>query len=91
MAMKIKLTLIEKKIYQTIFKIFHTSSIVSDDETPTTAVKTSIAVCGIVFIHKLNLKATSLSTNNTGVLLVISNDIKQLMGYKPALAGLWRT
>ena len=61
------------------FKIFHTSSVVSDNETPLTAVKTSknSSMWNSVYSQVKSESDISLSAGNTGVLLVISkNDIK---------------
>jgi len=73
--------------------IIHSEKIVSDDETPMTAVKnsknTSMWDC---IQHQLMGKSDiSLSAGNTGVLLVISRMILKMMNglNKPALAGLW--
>lgn len=73
--------------------IINSETIVSDEETPLTAVKnsknTSMWNC---IQHQLDGKSDiSLSAGNTGVLLVISRMIlKMISGVsKPALAGLW--
>tara|TARA_B100000963_G_scaffold352120_1_gene364814 strand:+ start:1145 stop:2182 length:1038 start_codon:yes stop_codon:yes gene_type:complete len=73
--------------------IIHADSVVSDNETPLTAIKnsknTSMWKC---INHQLEGKANiSLSAGNTGVLLVISRMILKMMNEvsKPALAGLW--
>ena len=73
--------------------IFDTKKVVSDEETPMTAVKnsknTSMWNC---IQHQLDGKSDiSLSAGNTGVLLVISRMILKMMTEvsKPALAGLW--
>ena len=73
--------------------IIHTDSIVSDEETPLTAIKnsknTSMWKC---IQHQLDGRSDiSLSAGNTGVLLVISRMILKMMDKvsKPALAGLW--
>ena len=75
------------------FKIFHTKSIVSDNETPLTAVKTSknSSMWNSVYSQVKSESDISLSAGNTGVLLVISRMIlKTVKGVsKPALAGLW--
>ena len=71
----------------------HSSSQVSDDETPLTAVKNSKNTSMWNCIHaQINGDADiSLSAGNTGVLLVISRMILKTMPEvsKPALAGLW--
>ncbi len=73
--------------------ITNTKSVVSDEETPLTAVKnsknTSMWNC---IQSQINGKSDiSLSAGNTGVLLVISRMILKMMNEvnKPALAGLW--
>ena len=75
------------------YKIFHTASIVSDNETPLTAVKTSknSSMWNSVYSQVKSESDISLSAGNTGVLLVISRMIlKTIKGVsKPALAGLW--
>ncbi len=81
------------KIPEKYFKIFHSSSVVSDEETPLTAVKTSknSSMWNSVFSQTKSESDISLSAGNTGVLLVISRMIlKTISGVsKPALAGLW--
>ncbi len=80
-------------ISKSCFKIFHTSSVVSDNETPLTAVKTSknSSMWNSVYSQIKLESDISLSAGNTGVLLVISRMIlKTINGVsKPALAGLW--
>ena len=73
--------------------IINSDKIVSDEESPLTAVKnsknTSMWNC---IQHQLEGKSDiSLSAGNTGVLLVISRMILKMMNEvnKPALAGLW--
>ena len=90
---KINVELKKHNISNEYFKIFHTSSIVSDDETPLTAVKTSknSSMWNCVYSQIKSESDISLSAGNTGVLLVISRMIlKTINGVsKPALAGLW--
>ena len=90
---KINLELKKYKIPDKYFKIFHTSTIVSDNETPLTAVKTSknSSMWNCVYSQVKSESDISLSAGNTGVLLVISRMIlKTINGVsKPALAGLW--
>ena len=76
-----------------LINIFNSNTVVSDEETPMTAVKnsknTSMWNC---IQHQLEGKSDiSLSAGNTGVLLVISRMILKMMDdvSKPALAGLW--
>ena len=85
--------LIKYKVNKNYINVFHTDSVVSNDETPLTAIKssknTSMWNC---INHQLNKKSDiSLSAGNTGVLLVISKMILKMMNgvSKPALAGLW--
>ena len=81
------------KISKDFVKVFHTEDIVSDEDTPLTAIKnsrnTSMWNC---IDAQINGNADiSLSAGNTGVLLVISRMILKTMKEvsKPALAGLW--
>ena len=90
---KIKDKIKEYKISSDKLKIVHTESVVSDKETPLTAVKnsknTSMWNC---IKSQLDGEADiSLSAGNTGVLLVVSRMILKMMNKvsKPALAGLW--
>ena len=90
---KISAELEKYNISKSCFKIFHTDSIVSDNETPLTAVKSSknSSMWNSVFSQVSSESDISLSAGNTGVLLVISRMIlKTINGVsKPALAGLW--
>ncbi len=74
-------------------KITHTNSVVSDDETPLTAVKNSknTSMWNCIKSQIDGDSNISLSAGNTGVLLVISRMILKMMEdvNKPALAGLW--
>jgi len=90
---KIKNELSKKSISNQMIKITHTEAIVSDEETPLTAIKnsknTSMWHC---IQSQINGESDiSLSAGNTGVLLVISRMILKMMNEvsKPALAGLW--
>ena len=83
-----ELNIEEKKI-----NIFHSEKVVSNDESPLTAVKnskdTSMWRC---IEHQIEGKSDiSLSAGNTGVLLIISRMILKMIEKvsKPALAGLW--
>ena len=80
-------------INENLINIIHSNTVVSDKESPMTAVKnsknTSMWNC---INHQLEGKSDiSLSAGNTGVLLVISRMILKMMSEvsKPALAGLW--
>ncbi len=90
---KIKPELEKLSIPDNLVKIIHSDSVVSDEETPLTAIKnsknTSMWNC---LQSQINGDADiSLSAGNTGVLLVISRMILKMMNEvsKPALAGLW--
>ena len=81
------------KIPPEIYKIYHCNTVVSDDETPLTAIKNSKESS---MWNSINSQITSnsdisLSAGNTGVLFVISRMILKTMEQvsKPALAGLW--
>jgi len=90
---KIILELEKYKLSKDFIKITHTNSIISDEETPLTAIKNSK---GTSMWNCINSQIEgdadiSLSAGNTGVLLVISRMILKMMDEvsKPALAGLW--
>jgi len=80
---------IAKKYY----KIFNTFDVISDEETPLTAIKNSrnSSMWNSINSQKIHNSHISLSAGNTGVLLVISRMILKTMDQisKPALAGLW--
>ena len=86
---KIKKYSIKKDFY----KIIHTASVVSDDETPLTAIKNSknTSMWNCVKSQIGGNSNISLSAGNTGVLMVISKMILKMMSQvsKPALAALW--
>ena len=90
--------IIKKKLYQykissPSIKITHTESVVSDKETPLTAIKNSkdTSMWSCIKSQVNGDSDISLSAGNTGVLLVISKMILKMMDKvsKPALAGLW--
>ena len=90
---EIKDRLYKFKIKSNLINIINTDAVVSNNETPLTAIKnsrnTSMWNC---IAHQLEGKSDiSLSAGNTGVLLVISRMILKMMNgvSKPALAGLW--
>ena len=76
-----------------LIEIIHTDSVVSDKETPITAVKNSknTSMWNSIKSQLDGKSDISLSAGNTGVLLVISRMILKMMDKvsKPALAGLW--
>ncbi len=90
---KIREKLVKYKIQTDLVKIIHTSAVVSDEETPLTAVKNSknTSMWNCIKSQIDGESDISLSAGNTGVLLVISRMILKMMENltKPALAGLW--
>tara|TARA_Y100001970_G_scaffold247634_1_gene316510 strand:- start:3387 stop:4424 length:1038 start_codon:yes stop_codon:yes gene_type:complete len=74
-------------------KIVHTDGVVSDEETPLTAIKNSknTSMWNSIKAQLDGEADISLSAGNTGVLFVISKMILKMMNEvsKPALAGLW--
>ena len=90
---KIDNSLVKYKISQNKIKIFHTSSVISDEETPLSAIKNSknTSMWNCIKSQLDGHSDISLSAGNTGVLLVISRMILKMMEKvsKPALAGLW--
>ena len=92
-ANRIDKLLNDKKIQKSNIEIVNTQSIVSDDETPLTAIKNSknSSMWKSIESQILNNSDISLSAGNTGVLLVISRMILKTMDEisKPALAALW--
>jgi len=89
----IKECLLKFKISSNYINIINCDTVVSNEESPLTAVKnsrnTSMWNC---IQHQLEGKSDiSLSAGNTGVLLVISRMILKMIDpvSKPALAGLW--
>ena len=81
------------KIHTDLINIFNTKKIVSNNETPLTAIKNSKdSSMWNCIKHQMEGKSDiSLSAGNTGVLLVISKMILKMMSdvSKPALAALW--
>ena len=90
---KIKEKINKYKIFSKNIKITHTSSIVSDEETPLTAIKNSknTSMWNCIKSQLDGNSDISLSAGNTGVLLVISKMILKTMNKvsRPALAALW--
>ena len=90
---EIKEKILKYKISSKAINIINSDAVVSNEETPLTAIKnsknTSMWNC---INHQLEGKSDiSLSAGNTGVLLVISRMILKMINEvnKPALAGLW--
>ena len=90
---KIKEKIKKYKISSQSIKITHTDSVVSDEETPLTAIKNSknTSMWNCIKSQLEGNADISLSAGNTGVLLVVSRMILKIMDKvsKPALAGLW--
>lgn len=90
---KIKERLNKYNISSDLVKITHTDSVVSDKETPLTAIKNSknTSMWNCIKSQVDGQSDISLSAGNTGVLLVVSRMILKMMDKvsKPALAGLW--
>ena len=90
---KINKELTKNNINKDKIKITHTKSVISDDETPLTAVKNSkdTSMWNCIKSQIEGEADISLSAGNTGVLLILSRMILKMMNEvnKPALAGLW--
>ncbi len=86
-------TLLKYKITSNKVIVTHTDSVVSDEETPLTAIKNSknTSMWNCIQSQLNGNSDISLSAGNTGVLLVVSRMILKMMDRvsKPALAGLW--
>ena len=89
----IKSKLAKYKVSSKLYKIIHTDSVVSDEQTPLTAIKNSknTSMWNSIKSQLNGDSDISLSAGNTGVLLVVSKMILKMMDKvsKPALAGLW--
>ena len=89
----IKEKLDKAKISNKNIIITHTKSVISDEDTPLTAIKNSknTSMWNCIQSQINGNSDISLSAGNTGVLLVISRMILKMMNKvnKPALAGLW--
>ena len=83
----------ELNIDDSLVKIIHSDGVVSDEETPLTAIKNSknTSMWNSIKAQIDGDADISLSAGNTGVLFVISKMILKMMKEvsKPALAGLW--
>ena len=82
-----------KNISSKFVKVIHSASVVSDEETPLTAIKNSknTSMWNSIQSQTSGEADISLSAGNTGVLFVISKMILKMMNEvtRPALAGLW--
>ena len=80
-------------IKEDLVKVIHSEGVVSDEETPLTAIKNSknTSMWNSIKDQIDGDADISLSAGNTGVLFVISKMILKMMNKvsKPALAGLW--
>ena len=89
----IKKEISKYKISIDTYKIFPTNSIVSDEETPLTAIKNSkdSSMWNSINSQIVSNSNITLSAGNTGVLFVISRMLLKTIEAvsKPALAGLW--
>ena len=89
----IKSKLNDAKISNNKIIITHTESVISDEDSPLTAIKNSknTSMWNCIQSQINGISDISLSAGNTGVLLVISRMILKMMNKvnKPALAGLW--
>ncbi len=81
------------KISSNLINIIDTKNVVSDEETPLTAIKNSknTSMWNCIQHQRDGRSDISLSAGNTGVLLVISRMILKMINgvSKPALAALW--
>jgi len=89
----IKKELDKQNITIDFYKIFHSSTIVSDEETPLTAIKNSkdSSMWNSINSQIDSNSNITLSAGNTGVLFVVSRMLLKTISTvsKPALAGLW--
>tara|TARA_B110000027_G_scaffold120956_1_gene134754 strand:- start:911 stop:1948 length:1038 start_codon:yes stop_codon:yes gene_type:complete len=83
----------KNKISTKFYKIFHSSTVVSDEETPLTAIKNSkdSSMWNAINSQTEFNSNITLSAGNTGVLFVVSRMLLKTIDSvsKPALAGLW--
>ena len=90
---KIKDKLKKYNINTNLIKITHTNTVISDKQTPLTAIKNSknTSMWNCIKSQLDGDSDISLSAGNTGVLLVLSRMILKMMDKvsKPALAGFW--
>jgi len=89
----IKKEISRHKISNEMYKIFSTNTVVSDAETPLTAIKNSkdSSMWNSINSQIISNSNITLSAGNTGVLFVISRMLLKTIESvsKPALAGLW--
>jgi len=91
--MSIKSELDKHNISNNFYKIFPSSTVVSDEETPLTAIKNSkdSSMWNSINSQIVSNSNITLSAGNTGVLFVVSRMLLKTIESvsKPALAGLW--
>ena len=89
----IKKELSKYSISENQYKIFPSSTVVSDEETPLTAIKNSkdSSMWNSINSQIISNSDITLSAGNTGVLFVVSRMLLKTIESvsKPALAGLW--
>jgi glycerol-3-phosphate acyltransferase PlsX len=89
----IKKELDKHKISSDLYKIYHCTTVVSDEETPLTAIKNSkdSSMWKSINSQIISNSNITLSAGNTGVLFVVSRMLLKTIESvsKPALAGLW--
>jgi phosphate acyltransferase len=89
----IKKELDKHKVLPDLYKIFPSSTVVSDEETPLTAIKNSkdSSMWNSINSQIVSNSNITLSAGNTGVLFVVSRMLLKTIDSvsKPALAGLW--
>ena len=89
----LKKHLLDFNIKSENIEIVHTDSVISDEESPLTAIKNSknTSMWNSIKSQVDGESDISLSAGNTGVLFVISKMILKMMNdvSRPALAGLW--
>ena len=89
----IKKELAKYNISTNFYKIFPSSTVVSDEETPLTAIKNSkdSSMWNSINSQIVSNSNITLSAGNTGVLFVVSRMLLKTIDSvsKPALAGLW--
>ena len=83
----------KNNIPKDFYEIFHSSTVVSDEETPLTAIKNSkdSSMWNSINSQIISNSKITLSAGNTGVLFVVSRMLLKTIETvsKPALAGLW--
>jgi glycerol-3-phosphate acyltransferase PlsX len=85
--------LVKNNVSSEVYKIFPSSTVVSDEETPLTAIKNAkdSSMWNSINSQLISNSDITLSAGNTGVLFVVSRMLLKTIDSvsKPALAGLW--